>query len=67
MAQFLKLTQFTKGNRVAQVDVDTGRVDPIFDTKGLACFDRLLEFLAESVLRDQSLHATAEDIPLLLK
>ena len=55
MAEFLELAEFAEDDRVAEVDVEAGRVDAELDAQRLAgrvaAFELLPEFVARLDLR----------------
>ena len=66
MAQVLELPELAERDRVAEVDVDPGRVDAVLDAEGPVLADRSLQLLEEFVLGDDLLDPAAEDLELFV-
>ena len=61
MPQVLKLAELAQGDRVAEVDIDPGRVDAILDAQGDACRLGTFQFPDELLAGDDLLDPPVED------
>jgi hypothetical protein len=66
MAKFLELAQLTQGNRVAEMDIDSGRVDAVFHSQRLARGDAFFELFLHLPGRHDIVDAPSENGPLFL-
>ena len=66
MAQFLEEPQLAQRHRMAEMNVDAGRVDAVLDAQRLAGFDAALQFFEQFVLRHDLLGAAADQGQLFL-
>src|SRR4051794_41115849 len=64
VTQLLELPEFAERDRVAEVDVDPGRVDAVLDPQGGPLARRALELLEELVVGDDRLDAASQDFKL---
>src|SRR5208337_3140708 len=64
VAQILKLLELAQGNGMAQMNVDARWVDAVLDTQRAALADRLFQFLAKLLFRDDGFDATAKNLHL---
>jgi len=51
---------------MAEMNADSGRVNPVFDSKGLAVLGRFSEFFEELRLGNDLLNTTVEDFELFV-
>ena len=66
MAEFLEQPQLAQGHRMAQVNVDAGRIDAVLDAQRLAGLDAAFELLAQLRFRHDLLDAAADQCELFV-
>src|SRR5271157_2420215 len=67
VAQVLELPELAQGNRVAEMDVDSGRVDPVLDSQRPVRAERPFELVAEFVFGNNLFDPAAENAELFIK
>ena len=61
VTQILKLAQLAQGDRMSQVDVDSGRVDAVLDAQGAVLSDRAFELFEELGFGNDLFHAAFQN------